>query len=456
MKKAILWLAAAVWLLGASAGAQTVYYNTEGGRYYHADPHCGAIDEKYWDEMAETTTAYTERLGLRGPCQRCFGAESVVPASLPPVQDEENPITALRFGGSAADEISCMAVTPQGHIVMTGYTSSSDGTLLGRTKSGRSGWTALVDLQGNTLWNFCSRHASRDRMRAPVVHADGTITVLLESRGNEYDQAELIRLDMQGGVVARKPLLRLEKGEGNLAPETPGVFAGGYVIAAYDPDKKISYQPSPLSNREGIYQPRYHWFDFDGNLLGTTQALWHAALAAVSDRHAIEAIDQTYWLCAVDREGRRTKLASLYEGHRADMEYRDLVSLEDGGAVAALYEHGGGRMRSTLCRWDAQGKSVFEITLEDFCVNALQVLGDRMIVCGETGQSEDVLLAVTGAGQIVCRQSVSGSHSTGRFLVALDEDTVACAQSVGGENQGGETFDWDVQLNIVDIAKHRP
>lgn len=449
-----LWAAVVLLLiLPAMAHAQTVYYNTEGGRYYHADPHCDTIDQRYWDEMAETTTAYAERLGLRGPCSRCFDEESAVTVSALSARESEKRRPALRFGGSGVDEVSCMAVTPQGNIVMTGYTTSSDGSLSDRTKSGWSGWTAMVDVQGNTLWNFCSRHASRDRMRAPVVHADATITVLLESRGNDYDQTELIRLDMQGGVISRKPLLRLEKGEGSLAPEMPGVFAGGYVIAACDEEKKIDYEPVLGSCRGAIYQPAYHWFDFEGNLLGTTQTLWHTALAAVSDRHTIEAIDQTYWLCAVDEKGNRTKLVRLYDGLRGNMEYRALASLADGGAAAALYEHGGGNMRSTLQRWDAQGNPASEIVLEDFCVNSLQALGDIMVVCGETGQSEDLLLAVSRGGQILLRERVGGAYTMGRFLIALDENTVACAQSVSAEMRDEETYNWDVQLSMVDVAR---
>lgn len=453
MKKMIMLLVGIVFLCGASASAQTVYYNTEGGRYYHADPYCDTIDEKYWDDMAETTTAYTEQLGLRGPCSRCCHEEPTAQEASSSVKNEKKGTADLRFGGSGADEISCMAVTPQGHIVMTGYTTSSDGTLSDRTKSSWSGWTSMMDTQGNTLWNFCSRYASRDRMRAPVVHADGTITVLLESRGNEYHQTELIRLDMLGSVISRKPLLRLEKGEGELAPEMPGVFAGGYVIASYDESKKINYEPISRYSRKGHYQPAYHWFDFEGNLLGTTQTLWNGALAAVSDRHTIEAIDQTYWLCTIDEKGNRTKLSSLYEGKLNNKEYKDLVSLEDGGAVAVLYEQNDGSKRSTLRRWDAQGNLINEIILHGFSANSLEILGDKMIVCGEERPYENVLMAVTGTGQIVCRESLSSSYTMGRFLIALDENTVACAQPISGERQNGEMYNWDVQLSIIDVVQ---
>lgn len=52
MKRTIILMVAMAFLCGSVASAQTIYYNTAGGRYYHADPHCDVIDEKYWDEIS--------------------------------------------------------------------------------------------------------------------------------------------------------------------------------------------------------------------------------------------------------------------------------------------------------------------------------------------------------------------------------------------------------------------
>lgn len=132
-------------------------------------------------------------------------------------------------------------------------------------------------------------------------------------------------------------------------------------------------------------------------------------------------------------------------------EYKDLVSLEDGGAVAVLYEQNDGSKRSTLCRWDAQGNLINEIILHGFSANSLEILGDKMIVCGEERPYENGLMAVTGTGQIVCRESISSSYTMGRFLIALDGNTVARGQPVSGEDQSGDMYNWDVQINVVDI-----
>ena len=32
----------------ADANAQVLYYNSNGGKYYHSMPNCPAVDERYW------------------------------------------------------------------------------------------------------------------------------------------------------------------------------------------------------------------------------------------------------------------------------------------------------------------------------------------------------------------------------------------------------------------------
>lgn len=149
-------------------------------------------------------------------------------------------------------------------------------------------------------------------MKAPVVHADGTITVLLETKGGVYDQVELIRLDATGNVLSRKPLAQLTQEGSAYAPEEPGVFSGGYVIATIDSTKKIDFEPVYRHSKGVVYQPVYHFFDFDGNLLFETQAIWQNGIAQTSRAHVIEAIDQMYWLCALDAQ--RVLLAEYVNG----------------------------------------------------------------------------------------------------------------------------------------------
>ena len=358
----------------------------------------------------------------------------------------------LRFGGSAPDQINDIAVTGDGRLVMAGWTSSSDGTLSDRTKSGQSGWVALVDLQGNTCWNFCSRYGSDDRMMAPVVHEDATITVLLNSNGNRFRQIELIRLDMDGHVISRKTLVRLEQERSGCAPEYPGVFSGGYVIATYDLSSPIAFEPVYRYSEGVVYQPVYQWFDFDGNPLFSAQTLWQGSVAQVSENHVIEAIDQTYWLCSLDRQGNHKKLVSLYDGLRMNMAYRDLISLPDGGAAACRSQLIDGQAGTLIQRWDAQGKTVYEIGMKGYQANHLQRLGDKLIVCGEIGGRNE-LMVLNAFGEVLEQREVGEVLQTGRALAVLDDGTVLMAGKVEGEQTDSQVVNWDVQISVTQIEK---
>lgn len=358
----------------------------------------------------------------------------------------------LRFGGSAPDQINDIAVTGDGRLVMAGWTSSSDGTLSDRTKSGQSGWVAMVDLQGNTCWNFCSRYGGDDRMMAPIVHEDETITVLLNSNGNRFRQIELIRLDMDGHVISRKTLVRLEQERSGCAPEYPGVFSGGYVIATYDLSSPIAFEPVYRYSEGVVYQPVYQWFDFDGNPLFSAQTLWQGSVAQVSENHVIEAIDQTYWLCSLDRQGNHTKLVSLYDGLRMNMAYRDLISLPDGGAAACRSQLIDGQAGTLIQRWDAQGKTVYEIGMKGYQANHLQRLGDKLIVCGEIGGRNE-LMVLNAFGEVLEQREVGEVLQTGRALAVLDDGTVLMAGKVEGEQTDSQVVNWDVQISVTQIEK---
>lgn len=455
MKKFVLLISMLCVMWPMFACAQMVYYNTNGGRYYHTDPRCDAISEKYWNSMDEISEKNALEIGLIGPCERCFEEESAstgedLPTSF---EDANSSAVQLLFGGSRQDIVNDLALTNDGRIVMAGSTASSDGTLADRTKTERSGWVALVDLRGNTYWNFCSRHGSSDYMESPVVHDDNTITVLLNSHGHEYDQMELIRLDMDGKVVSRKTLVKVSGEKQGLAPEWSGVFSGGYVIATYDMAKRIEFEPIYRYSDHARYQPVYYWFDFDGNLLFETQSLWQDSVAHVSQNHVIEAIDQTYWLCSLDKKGNHKQLAMLHDGARATTDYRDLISLDDGGAAACCYQLMGGKESTFVRRWDAQGNVVFDYVFGGFRGDHLQMVGDKIVVGGATGSVEELLILDASSGRLIDRRNTGLVQQMGRALLALDHTSVLTAELAGGEGDGFGYANWDVQISCIDISQ---
>lgn len=82
------------------------------------------------------------------------------------------------YGGSGFDSLGGIAAGADDRIVMTGITESSDGTLDGRSRTGQCGWVLCIDQTGEVLWNFCRHTAKYERMEAPHVHPDGSVTVV--------------------------------------------------------------------------------------------------------------------------------------------------------------------------------------------------------------------------------------------------------------------------------------
>ncbi len=265
------------------------------------------------------------------------------------------------YGGSGSGCLKDIAVSEDGRILMTGYTSSTDGTLASHTKSGRSGWALCVDARGEVLWSFCSRNGNEDEMRAPVFHDDGTATVLLFSRDSEKELVEMIRLDASGTAVSRAVLAENTDIENkSLMTLSPHAFAGGYVIGTQD-----------IRNWANTYAA----YDWNGQRLGKPYELpSENGVMAMSEAHAIMGMGEESWLCALAKDGTRTPLAKLddyREGEMLSRRYNGMVSLEGGGAAACGWIKMGEQRKGLFSRWDAEGKIVFEWVMDDVQLNDL-------------------------------------------------------------------------------------
>lgn len=246
------------------------------------------------------------------------------------------------YGGSADDWLIDIAVSQDGRMLMTGYTSSTDGTLSSRTKSGQSGWALCVDAQGEVLWSFCSRNASRDTMNAPLFHDDGTATVLLCSSGNEKRMVELIRLDAWSGeLIGRTTMAEIpnDRTQSLFTSAQPRSFVGGYVLSGMD-----------IENEWYIRR----FFDWNGQLIGQKS---EDRVVITADAHTIEMHDGAYWLCALAEDGTDTPLAKTTGRNRV------LLSLPDGGAAACSKEMSDGKETGQITRWDEAGNLLWEASL---------------------------------------------------------------------------------------------
>ena len=346
------------------------------------------------------------------------------------------------LGGSEADVVHDAASMHDGGVLLAGFTQSSDGTLSDRTKTGRTGWLACVDAQGKTRWNFCSRQGSNDHMRAPVAHADGTITVLLSANGNEKNLIELIRLSGQGEVISRRKILELSNEQGQCLVEKPGVFAGGYVLAG-------------ASSDEPFLHITYRWFDFEGNLLKTVDRQWDGAVMAVSESHIIEAHDGAYWLCRIDERGNDTRLCRLLESSGRDrlerMTFTSLASLDDGGALACMHQRRTEGPLNRLIRFGADGGVVWQADLGGFVPDDVCAVEDGFALTGEIRPGECILYWGDAQGNLLGSSTLSRAYdyNEAQTLAILADGRAAHAGVTQGGPGSSGWANYDVRLSIA-------
>lgn len=425
MKK---WIILFVWMLAfAAAGcAETAYYiNPDGGRYYHADGQCDAISEKYWKNLRQVSESKVIAELALSPCSRCCA-------------DQAGGTYTRVIGGKGPDQLYEIESLPGGGFLAVGNTRSSDGWLSDRSKSGKSGWATHISSEGLRNWNFCSRHSSNDCMMAPVAHADGTITVLLRSDGNDYNQIELIRLDESGAVVGRKTLMKFSQDEAHCALEWPAAFSGGYVVSRID--------------HHGPRKPIYTWFDFEGNVIRTSEGPHEGSLAAVSERHVIEVHEDAYWLCALDEAGNETKLHRLFDVKGSDRTYLDMVSLTDGGAAACGTHGSRDAYDGLITRFDESGQTEAEFFVSGYRLEHLLALDDGYAAAGRDALGACYLLRMDRSGEILSRQQLKGELAyEGQAMCKTADGRVAVVTNYWGEQTEDGMVNWEALLTVLDM-----
>lgn len=268
------------------------------------------------------------------------------------------------FGGSQNELINGMAISADDRILLTGYASSSDGTLENRTKSGRSGWALCVDRQGNVQFSFCSRNGSQDEMQAPVFHEDGTATVLLNSHGKEKKLIELIRLDQSGNVLSRMTLLETSSPDINLIGRE---FSGGYLLSG----------ANVMTSKT-----QYDFYDWNGKHISSFEGATGSALSAISEKHALVFHEAGFWLSLLDEQAEETPIAYLYDapfGYLPPRVYADMISLDDGGAVAGGHVNDQPK-QGVLTRWAADGSTIFDVRFEEHSVKRIERTEDGFAI----------------------------------------------------------------------------
>lgn len=174
------------------------------------------------------------------------------------------------YGGSGVDAVYQAAAAPDERIIMTGYTSSTDGTLAGRTGSGQAGWALCVDATGNVLWNFTTQLSRYDTLCYPVFRGDGSVTMLANTSPAGAYEVWWLHVDAQGNLIDKK---RLRSETGSCIARGWGVedaYQSGYVVSVFDKKKatqrcyKYTFDGEfvwEIPATEEPYFPETHLFD---------------------------------------------------------------------------------------------------------------------------------------------------------------------------------------------------
>jgi len=351
------------------------------------------------------------------------------------------------YGGSADDILGEVAVGSDGRMVMTGYTNSADGTLSARTKKGRSGWALCIDAQGDVIWSFVSRLGNHDIMSSPVIHEDGSVTLILEAETDVSQEMEAIRLDCEGNVLNRKTMQKTGGGIEYLWVAPP-LWHEGYVLEEMD-DKAGSVG--------------FSLYDYDGNRIAQlSPEQWHpkGRAHAAGERHAIRIDAGTGTLYVHEESGEERKLASVFEvseSGRLGARYNSLISLPDGGAAGCGWVLSGDTRKGLISRWDAEGKLAFEMWLEigqlysmvktEYGFAASCCVEKELDTTGENLSWEVVYFDETGS--IVRREALEPGEaptSSACELALLPDGRIAAVQNFETERDG---FERDIRVTIL-------
>ena len=315
----------------------------------------------------------------------------------------------LTYGGTGDDVILDMAAGADERVVLTGYTTSSDGTLSDRTKTGHSGWVMCLDAQGNVLWNFCSRHDVLDRMRHPVIHEDGTVSVILYSVNSASEQIreEWIHLSADGKVLEREYI-----------PGSGGVFflvgEHGYIQAQTGETRRDFYL--------------IEWGGTERTLLDI-ECEESFQLEEVSGRYFLaDSWDSGHMLFAFD-ENMRGREWAKWSGVPAQRQYRRILELKDGSLVAIGREDAAVSASRVFTHWDKAGNVLTDIPFESDMPRYICETENRILTLDYDGR----LILLDHEGNAVWQELTEMAVPSG--MVVTSDGRAVIAADRGGKGE---------------------
>jgi hypothetical protein len=148
-----------------------------------------------------------------------------------------NKLWQKTMGGSNADGIKSIIVTPDGGYLTAGITKSNDGDISGNHGEGDA-WIARLDKDGNTLWQKALGGSDWETAYAVASTAEGSYVIAASTRSNDGDvsgfhggdgdDAWVVKLDKDGNKLWQKVV---GGSATDVASSIVTIVNGGYVIA---------------------------------------------------------------------------------------------------------------------------------------------------------------------------------------------------------------------------------
>jgi len=313
------------------------------------------------------------------------------------------------FGGSQNDIAHSVIQTQDNHLVVFGYTGSSDGDIVDKTNDAYDYWLIKLDLEGNLIWSKTYGGSGEDKGEKVIETSDGGFAIVGFSKSSDGDAS-----NNEG--FHDNWILKLD-GSGNILWEKSFGFAGH------------DHAYSVLQTNDGGF--------FMTGFLDVTASGGEGNSRIQNTRHGVG----EFWCHKLDANG-NIQWRKFFGGSSNDRSF-DAVQADDGGFVITGFSESNdfdisnnqGSYDYWVIKLDVSGNLIWEKS-----IGGTEIDQSRGIV-----KTEDNAYIIAGNSFSTDGDISSNIGSSDFFLVKLNDRGAI----VWKQNYGGSDFDYATSINKI-------
>ncbi len=180
------------------------------------------------------------------------------------------------FGGTGEDTAQAVMQTSDGGFAVLGYSSSTDGDIVGKTTEVNDYWLLKLDAEGNLLWNKTYGGTKDDRGQSVVQTSEGGYAIVGYAMSDDGDGSNnegfhdnwILRLDANGNILWEKSFGFSGHDHSYDVTQTSdgGLFFAGFLDVTSSGGEGNTGKGSYLT-RHGVGEFWGTKLDIDGNLV---------------------------------------------------------------------------------------------------------------------------------------------------------------------------------------------